>query len=74
MGKLSKALGMDVGMEDEGSFSPETEVTVEVAPEKKAASAEVLAMKMFERAKSPEDKAAALKDFLSACGYMSDEE
>lgn len=29
---------------------------------------EVLAMKAFDKAKTPKDKAAALKDFLVACG------
>ncbi len=77
---IGKALGysMDVpsadkaGEMDEGDSSDE-ELTPASKAEPKAASAEVLAMKQFERAKSPEAKVQALKDFLSACGYSSDD-
>ena len=62
MSKLSEAMGM---MDEEES--PASEST-EAKP--KTASAEVLAMKQFDRATTPEARAEALKDFLSACGAI----
>lgn len=38
------------------------------------ADAEVLAMKAFSKAASPEAKASALKDFLRACGALGYED
>lgn len=65
MGKLSEALGMDMG--SEAPMSEGGEMMEEEAP-KASASAEVLAMKQFERASTPEAKVQAMKDFLEACG------
>lgn len=39
------------------------------AKEEKSDEAEVLAMKLFMKADTPEAKAKALKKFLDACGY-----
>ncbi len=72
MGSIGKALGysLDLGDEEGDDESPASEPK---EPKAKVPTAEVLAMKQFERAKSPEEKAQALKDFLSACGvYDSD--
>jgi hypothetical protein len=72
MGKLSKALGYDLG---EGAPASDTmgmsestgDAPVDDKP-KGTATAEVLAMKQFDRATTPEARAQALKDFLEACG------
>ncbi len=73
--KLGKALGysMDLGADDEEApVSEELDVEAEVKPkEKTGGSAEVLAMKQFERATTPEAKVQALKDFGEACGWTS---
>lgn len=53
----------DTGLEEDVSTDAESEP-----------DAEVLAMKQFLKASSPEDKAAALKDFLRACGAIGYEE
>ena len=66
MGKLSEALGMS--MDDAGEDMPVSESTEDAGDKPKVASAEVLAMKQFDRASTPEAKAQALKDFLEACG------
>ena len=64
---IGKALGYD--MEEKAVSDEMAPVSESMEPEKKgSASAEVLAMKQFERAKDPEAKAQALKDFLEACG------
>ncbi len=64
MGKLSKAIGFPTDEEESSDESPVSEV-----PEKKvSASAEVLAMKQFMRADTAEAKAAAMRDFIEACG------
>lgn len=73
MGKLSKALGLDMDMEapPASESMPMDEGDDELAEEKPkadTASAEVLAMKQFDRASTPEAKVQALKDFLEACG------
>ncbi len=70
MGKLSKVLGMDMDMPEETEGVSEEMPVDDLAEEKPKgpASAEVLAMKQFDRATSPEAKAQALKDFLEACG------
>lgn len=73
MGKLSAALGLsDMGgdeppVEDDMGEAPLSEST-----EKKSdtGSAELMAMKMFEKATSPEAKVTALKAFLEACGAI----
>ncbi len=62
--KIGKALGFgDLGADgvepDEDDAEGET---------KGSASAEVLAMKQFMRADTAEAKAAAMKDFMEACG------
>lgn len=47
----------------------ESEEPTDVGDEDEGVSGEeVAAMKLFERAKTPEDKASALKEFLKACG------
>lgn len=73
MGKLSKALGLDMpsdeapasdaGLSDEGDESDMLE-----KPKADSGSAEILAMKQFERAADPAAKVQAMKDFLEACG------
>jgi hypothetical protein len=68
MGKIGKALGYG-SMPGLGGSEPDDDADdtdSEDAP--KGSSAEVLAMKAFTKAVTPEDKAEALKDFLSACG------
>lgn len=69
MGALSKAMGFP----DEAESTDEAPVS-EAGEEKAkpAASAEVLAMKQFSRASTPEAKAAAMRDFLEACGCSMD--
>lgn len=70
MGKLSKALGMDMDMASADDMAPEStgEPKSEEKPKEGDSTAEVLAMKQFERAGTPEAKAQAMKDFLEACG------
>lgn len=68
-GKIGKAIGFP-GLKDDFSDEPEMD---EEAPasedtEPKAATAETLAMKQFERATTTEAKVQAMKDFLEACG------
>lgn len=66
MSKLSDALGMGDEPMPEDS---EAEAMVPMEEESKASpEAEVLAMKQFKRAKTPEDMASALRSFLEACG------
>ncbi len=74
MGKVASALGLDMGDEAPASEPMETSMDDESAEEKPKGpvSAEVLAMKAFDRATSPEQKAQALKDFLSACGVYDE--
>lgn len=72
---IGKALGYSMDSEEEAPLS--SEPGDEAPPSKKdtkAPSAEVLAMKQFERAKTPEAKVEALRSFLSACGVSYDEE
>lgn len=72
--KIGKAIGFGDGpppVSDPMEAELELEDDLELPePEDKSGvgSAEVLAMKQFERAASPEAKAQALKDFLEACG------
>jgi hypothetical protein len=67
MSKVSEALGLDMGMADEAE--PMLDEGLEPMEKPQAsASAEVLAMKQFERAATPEAKVQAMKDFLEACG------
>jgi hypothetical protein len=68
MGKLGDVLGFDAAAE----VAPEENLATEsVAEEKpKGGSAEVMAMKMFSKASSPEAKVAAMKAFLEACGAI----
>jgi hypothetical protein len=63
--EIGKALGYSMG--DSEEEAPMSETPVKEAP-KASASAEVLAMKQFDRAKDPEAKVQAMKDFLEACG------
>ncbi len=79
MSKLGDALGysMDAGdgasgAMDEGDASDMLEPPAS-AKEKPGGSAEVLAMKQFKRATTPEAMAAALKDFGEACGWTTGE-
>ncbi len=69
-GSIGKAIGFP-GMDDmsggddssdESDSGPKSEKT------EGSGSAEVLAMKQFMRATTPDAKASALKDFLEACG------
>lgn len=70
MGALSKAMGFpDTGESADETDAPASESTEKAKP---AASAEVLAMKQFTRASTPEAKAAAMRDFLEACGCTTD--
>ena len=64
--KIGKAIGypdIPESFEDEGM-----EEVPESVPAAGAGTAEVLAMKQFDRATTPEARAQALKDFLEACG------
>lgn len=66
MGKIGKAIGYQESASDDlGMQEPGAEVGG-----KEPAGADVLAMKQFMRATSPEEKAQAMKDFLEACGCM----
>ncbi len=81
MSKLGKALGFsmdmgsgEAGAMDEGDASDELESEPAASvKEKPGGSAEVLAMKQFKRATTPEAMAAALKDFGEACGWTTGE-
>lgn len=55
---------MDMEPDDSGDDSKDSKVTMsdEASPE------EVKAMRLFERAATPEQKVRALKSFLEACG------
>lgn len=66
MGKLSDALGMDMGAAP--AEDPMAGLGAPEAEPKGKASAEVLAMQQFDLAGSPEEKVQAMKDFLEACG------
>ena len=71
MSKVGDALGFSEGMAEEPL--PEDPMAADdtlAAPEPNA-DAEILAMKAFESAKTPEAKVAALKGFLEACGVMA---
>ena len=70
MGKLSKALGFDMEEAPEmGAEDMDEGLELDEPMEKKtSASAEILAMKQFERATTPEAKVQAMKDFLESCG------
>ncbi len=64
--KIGKAIGfpeIPESFEDEGD-----EMESEAEPKAGGNTAEVLAMKQFDRATTPEARAQALKDFLEACG------
>ena len=68
MGKLSAALGLG-GSDDEGDSSDISEPPMSASePKPKGDSAELMAMKMFMKASSPEAKLAAFKAILEACG------
>ena len=71
--KLGKALGglggsLDMGSGDEDMGSEEEAPMSDAKPD--TGSAELMAMKMFEKATSPEAKVSALKAFLEACGAI----
>ena len=68
MGKLSEALGLDMGADEEPMDDLEMDEDVVEEKPKASGSAEVLAMKQFDRASTPEAKVQAMKDFLEACG------
>ncbi len=70
--KLGKALGfeMDGGDELPPSIPEDVDEMDEKAEKSSGNSAELLAMKQFERASSPEAKVQAMKDFLEACGAI----
>lgn len=74
MGKISKAIGLDMPMGKMGGMgdmeSPEEDATEpsEEPGEEAGGEAGVLAMKQFARATSPEEKAKALYSFLQAAG------
>lgn len=72
MSKLSDALGMGMGGADASSMSDDAGMDEMPMMDEEApvadASAEVLAMKQFDRAPTPEAKVQAMKDFLEACG------
>ncbi len=70
MSKLGDALGFATKAapaEEEGDGMEMSEPPASV-DEAAPAGAEVLAMKQFKRASTPEAMAQALKDFLEACG------
>ncbi len=70
MGKVASALGFGMGDDSEESppsISEDVDELDAKAEEPKGGSAEVLAMKMFMSAGSPEDKVAAFKHLLEAC-------
>jgi len=68
-GKIAKAIGfpsMDDSSDDSGMMGSESPAS---SSEPKAdTSAELLAMKQFERASGPEAKLSALRDLLEAMG------
>jgi hypothetical protein len=69
MGKLSAALGLeDMAPASDPMAGGLEDPEMLEEPKASDASAEVLAMKMFERASTPEAKVQAMKDFLEACG------
>jgi hypothetical protein len=77
LGETPREKELGVGTEDveavvDGAEDPLAE-GLEMAEEEApvAASAEVMAMKMFERAKTPEAKVDALKAFGEACGWVA---
>ncbi len=69
MGKVASALGFGMGESEEAppSISEDVEEMDAEVEKPKGGSAEVLAMKMFMSAGSPEDKVAAFKHLLEAC-------
>ena len=74
MGKLGKALGFLDMEEDPAADDTADEESPASKKEPKAASAETLAMKQFERASTTEAKVQAMKDFLEACGAIGTDE
>jgi len=74
MSKLGDALGFPKEPKafsaDEGdaSDSEDAPASSKAKPDDKSGSAEMLAMKQFERASSTEAKVQAMKDFIEACG------
>lgn len=70
--KLGKALGFDMGGMPGGDAEDSSDALDEApasAKEPKAGlSAETMAMKMFEKASTPEAKVTAFKALLEACG------
>ncbi len=73
MSKLGDALGFGGGGAAEESLPPIPEdieaLDAKAEPAESGGDAEVLAMQMFERAKTPEAKVDALKAFGEACGW-----
>ncbi len=73
MGKLSKVMGFpSLGeaadpMDDGDGMDAETPKD-DSSEAPGTGKAEVLAMKQFERAKTPQEKAQAMYDFMQACG------
>lgn len=73
--KLGKALGFSMDEGDASDMDDDTPPSVAdpLEDKPKGGSAEILAMKQFERATTTEAKVQALKDFLEACGAIGDE-
>ena len=69
MGKIAKAIGMDMPMGGDKE-SPEEDATEseEESTDEAGGAAGELAMKQFSRATSPKEKASAMYDFMQACG------
>jgi len=72
MSKLGDVLGFPkASSADEGDSSDagdDMPASSKAKPDDKSGSAEVLAMKQFERASTTEAKVQAMKDFIEACG------
>lgn len=70
MSKLGAALGFGEPDAESPAIAEDVDEMDEDAevPSQKGSSAEVLAMKMFMSAKSPEDKVEAFKHLLESCG------
>lgn len=68
MSKIGDTLGYSMDMEASASEPMEDPLAEPAEDDAGKADAEVLAMKQFERAKTPEAKVEALKAFLEACG------
>ena len=73
--KLGKALGFGMGeeLEEAPPSIPEDVDAMDAKVKKPAASAEVMAMKLFMSATTPEAKAEALKAFGESCGWTGAE-